>query len=747
MSRLASSRRRLASSKVPALVGPSPRNRSHMVATAILAVLAVLLRLWHIDHGLPDLTEEAFPFRHALSLWRVEPAGIDLNPHWFSYPSLTIYTQLALQAFWFKFRSFSSPADFLLAVSTDPSANIVLGRMTSVTADTVTLVCMGRITQRFGSLPAILSMGLVAVAPALIVSSRLIYADNVLAMFCALALASMLDALERPGMSRLLVAAAWTGLAVGSKYPGALMAVPLIAVAASETSRLPRVATALGCAILVFLMTSPFILVSWPEFMRDARLMQETTTSGTLGHLAGWSFAYYGSSLVDGVGWMCAPLLAGSLLGALRMRSLSSWLPWIAFASMWIPVSLTPVQTARYVLPSLVLAIVLAGHGLGELLSLRKSGMGVLARSALGALLLVQPALAGWRASAAGSTSTELLALRWCRDHVSAGDILLSEAYGPTLLSVYQKTAVMRSAGFAAASTNAQVAYEEQRAYHLVWLPLLVGGRVTIPLAPSTTPVEVFPHAVDWNSAVYNPRLLAGVDFMIVTSTVKDRFASDAVRFARQRAFYEFLERFAEPPVVFGPKGPVEGPTIAIYRLGASAQEAIRRLGPLDTFWWAEPIPQRYRELAEQALGGEPYLLRSRVPRWVESLRPAYARHYGGFAKQLASELLAVGRPVPAKALASSALEITPEDLEAGRVCVAASYTLNDWRGVSALLELSKVALARTGDRSPDLELALAQAFLHEKQIPRSRALLDSLVRQSDPMTARTAGILLSRTH
>src|SRR5262249_9227558 len=114
----------------------------------------------------------------------------DLNPHWFVYPSLTIYLQFVIQWVCFHLSGSRTVPDFLLALSADPTMAVVPGRLVSVLADAATVVLVGRLVRRYGELPAILSMTLVAVAPAMIQTSRLIYTDSVL---CALSLGAVLS--------------------------------------------------------------------------------------------------------------------------------------------------------------------------------------------------------------------------------------------------------------------------------------------------------------------------------------------------------------------------------------------------------------------------------------------------------------------------------------------------------------------------------------------------------------------------
>ena len=59
-----------------------------------LVLVALALRLYGLKAGLPEVYEEAYPFKKAWAMWGFGPGrGLDLNPHWFRYPGLTIELQ------------------------------------------------------------------------------------------------------------------------------------------------------------------------------------------------------------------------------------------------------------------------------------------------------------------------------------------------------------------------------------------------------------------------------------------------------------------------------------------------------------------------------------------------------------------------------------------------------------------------------------------------------------------------------
>src|SRR5215471_11687153 len=57
----------------------SPRGTRFAVVSVACVALAVGLRAWRVGHGLPELNEEAFPFRHALAMWGSGGSPPDMN--------------------------------------------------------------------------------------------------------------------------------------------------------------------------------------------------------------------------------------------------------------------------------------------------------------------------------------------------------------------------------------------------------------------------------------------------------------------------------------------------------------------------------------------------------------------------------------------------------------------------------------------------------------------------------------------
>src|SRR5262245_43528718 len=163
----------------PASVAPvwdAPR----VVTAALVVAFGLALRLWHVGYGLPDFLDEAIPFKTALKMWGPRT---DWNPHFFNYPSLTIYLSLLLQKTCFAFGHLfgRSAADFWLDYEIDPSGVVLPARILGVAFDALTLACVALIGERLRPWTGVIAAALVAIAPTMIVTARAIYTDTSMA--------------------------------------------------------------------------------------------------------------------------------------------------------------------------------------------------------------------------------------------------------------------------------------------------------------------------------------------------------------------------------------------------------------------------------------------------------------------------------------------------------------------------------------------------------------------------------------
>ena len=726
------------------------------VLALALSALAVGLRAWRVGHGLPDFTEEAFIFRKALDMWPTGGGTIEWNPHSFVYPSLTIYLHLAVQHLVYAVGNFSGPSDFLLQMLIDPSAAVIAGRYIGIGADVLTLIAVGLIGRRFGTSAAVLGMSLVAVAPTMITTSRMLYTDSVMCALALMAVYRILVYRAVGGIKSLVIASVLVGLATGAKYPAVLLFAPLtLAIWQRHPQRraIQELGVAAVCVGIAFICTTPFIITSWTEFVRDAVLHRDVITGGVLGKLVGTSSTHYTLALIGNVGWLGSMLFAVAVLVALRRRASEVMLLLVAWLSLFAPIAGTSVEAERYLVPIVALSATLAGVGLESLRGFLPAQGRALWGTIVALGVLGQVGVQGIQAAFAGKSTTQVEARRWCENHLREDELLVSEKDGPSLLTFNRRAQVEAGAVFQSASPTRRAAYRAQRPFHLVQLPLIVSGRTEVHLpTPGLPEVPVYPHVVDWNAAAYDIRLLAGVDLVATSAAVRGRFEMDSVRFAEQARFYKFLDTHCERVAEFESGEGVTGPTIVIYRMTPEATSAVASVGPLDSLWWARTVPEEFKAKVESLMASSAVAeeLTPGLPLWVQPLRSPYLERYRSSVNDLTENLASLNRLIPAERLGAAALVILPEDTWAIQVYTYVAAKLGAWRELERRLDRSLSVLSRGGPVPPHLMLARADALIRLSEVNEASKALRSLLQGSDPTVARAARerlLMLGHSH
>ena len=715
-----------------------------------LVVIALILRVRHLSHGLPEFTEEAIPFRKALEMWRPD-GSVDWNPHLFHYPSLTIYLQLAIQKLTYivghGFGHYERPADFLLSFQIDPTPMVLAGRAVGVLSALVTLVCVVRIGERLRPGAGMIAGALVAVAPTLILASRSIFTDTVMTALALTAIERMLAWRDEGGRGKLVAIAVLIGLAAGAKYPAIILLFPLGWVMylrlGGTRSAGPWIACTAG-ALAVFVLTTPYMILDARTFTRDFLFVSRLGSAGHFGNIDRPGFGFHLTHLREDIGLLGVILLPVSLVWTLvrPARRAEGVALWIAGLGFGVPIAVAHVLAERYLVPVIPIAAILVSLITLDVLALVPARARRFALP-VGLLLLVAPPLiAGLRAAELGARSTQTLARQWCEQRLGHDVLIVQELYSASLLSRLETFAVQSRPIFPMASAPMQQRFRARRWFSCVPLPLVVVGSPVVTLnPPSGRPVEVqvFPHVADFNQACYDPRLFAGVDYLVTSSQVRGRFEADTARYGVPMRFYALLDSTAEIAARFVPNAGDLGPTITIYRLGPTAHAAIARRGRIDPSWWAEPVPDSYRLRADSLLSppgrrtGVALRDSSGNPAaWVWSLGGVFQTRYASFTRAMALELMEHRRFDHAAAFARSLLEADPGDVQACLMFVNCARELNGWRDARVVLERAIAIGAGGGASSPYLRLEYADVLTHEGEFESAYGELQQVLASGD---------------
>ncbi len=444
-------------------------NRRAEIATLIaILVGASVIRFWGITWGLPHAyhPDEGSILFHALGF-----GTGDLNPHWFRWPSLTMYVMFGIYGCYYVvgkiMGTFSIPPDLVKAYLTDLSPFWLMGRIVSAASGVVTVWItwlFGR--KSFGSYVGLTAAAILAVLLLHVRDSHYATPDVIAAMLAAGSLVAALYACRSSRPWFVLLSGVLAGLSASAKYPGVLVSVgTLVALVALVRKRRGGlwILPAAGIAIAVgFLVGTPYALSSGNEFARDVlRQFTMVSEAGVAQEASSYPAGLreiFVESLGQGVGWVVMLMAtAGALLPiglwraklsyAQRRRSRLEAMrgePTIADAAsartiavsfsitVLLVMSLLTVKRATYLTLALPAVAFLAAVGLEGLFA----RLAVRRYRALAAALVViiataVPSVRYSRALRLPDTRTR--AKEWVELHVEPGSGIALEDYGPVL--------------------------------------------------------------------------------------------------------------------------------------------------------------------------------------------------------------------------------------------------------------------------------------------------------------------------
>ncbi len=687
-----------------------------------IVLFALGLRLWHLAEGLPDFFEEAFPLRRAFEMAGWERGRIDWNPHAFHYPSLTFYLHLLLQGAQYRLGLllgvFHRRADFFVAEQVDPSAVALWGRALGLAADLALVACVIRLGERLRRGAGLLAGLLVALSATLIHGSHTIVTDGVMAALALWAVERMIAYRAGAGAGALAAASLLTGLAIGAKYPAALLVIPLVwAITTRRDAGWLTLVPSLAGVMLTFAATSPFLFASAAQARFDLLRIADLVSQGQLGSFEHPSALYYLRTLARDFGWLALALLGLALItfrrAPERERGLAGvWLYLIAFAA---PMVLGRVEFERYlvpIVPAAALLLAVAALAAPEVWP----ALPLVAREPVRALLILAlaapAAWSGFGAAAVGGDTTQGRARRFIEAHLSEDQLVVQEAHGAPLRDRWEAQRVTSSPAFAAADPAWQQRYRRQPVVRAVRIPLLVAGRAVV-VAPDSVhgrrEIELFPSSADLDRVFYEPALFAAVDWVATSDAVRGRYEADPRRYARQHDFYRWLERAADSVAIARSGGTVTGPEIRLYHLAPRFRAGAG--APLDPLWWTRDVPDRARAELEQAMRGlgPPRAEPDAPPSWVLGLGALFENQIEPFVYPLALEQADLGRCSPALALANAILRMDPGHVQATGIVVSCAEAENDMpRAREAIARLLQVR-DPSGAALPDIRLEYAR--------------------------------------
>ncbi|MEO8481186.1 MAG: phospholipid carrier-dependent glycosyltransferase [Acidobacteriota bacterium] len=329
-------------------------SRPLVVLAAIVAVGAIL-RFWQLRAGVPYSlgVDEPQIMDRAVRMMKTA----DFNPHFFDWPSLTIYLQFVVACLSFMWGAMHGTWNNLDQVS---AANFyVTGRALTAAMGSGTVLLTFCAARRWGTVTGLLAAALMALMPYHVRESHYVLADVPTAFFTTLAWLLSMRALERPTFSAFAWAGVSAGLAASCKYNGSIaLLMPLLAaiITGGTPGRIvQRLVTIVAAAGAAFLVGTPYALLDLPSFLNDyARLAAIFARSR--GGEPGWSI--YLKHLRGSMGTPGLVLAAlGIVIAATRVAlgpARARWAVLLVFPLVYFDVMATSFQIyGRYTLPLL----------------------------------------------------------------------------------------------------------------------------------------------------------------------------------------------------------------------------------------------------------------------------------------------------------------------------------------------------------------------------------------------------------
>lgn len=580
---------------------PSSNTPKRNLALALaLALLALLVRSRHLDWGLPDLEEEAFPLKKAFEMCGWGTGDRRWDPDTAGWPSLSFYVHMAVQHLHYGFGrltgAFADRGDYFLQQTTwTPLA--VWARAVGVLAAAVVVYVGARLGGRLAGWGGALITGVILLAsPLLTRHAQLITPDILVAMFAALALASTVAVQRRGRLRDYIWAGVWIGLGVSAKYTPVLL-LPVLWLAHLMRRREEGVALrrlglddrrlwcAAGACLVAFAGTSPFVLTDLNVLIRDVDYQVAHLQGGHFGHAAqaAGPVFYARDVLGSGLGWPAFLLgLSGMVAAAWRRRG--SWsVVLAAFVVFYGVLSLLSTRFDRYMLPALLpLALGTAGWWalLQPRLRARHSSLVAIGAVAVALVAGIGPGLASARFLARqGEPSTLQQAKEWIlqQRRPDGGPYLAMELYTPALPRAKQVWLRRSDPAFAKLTPAQQRRWLDIDPVKVVYLPFYTTRR----------------GAGDF---YYDLRHYLDYDYVVTSSAVRGRYEQDRARYRRQNAFYAELEAKVPDLKVFTPGENGRGPEIRFYAITPETRTRLSRS--------LTPISQdEFRAAAGQVVG------------------------------------------------------------------------------------------------------------------------------------------------
>ncbi len=323
---------------------------------ALVLLVAAGLRFAALGHGIPFAigVDEPDIVERAVNAMR---SG-DFNPRFHDYPGLYIHTQTAVAVA--RFMTGAMAGKWTSLDQANPAEFYLWGRAVTAILGIATVFVVFELGKRWSAQHALLAAGLMAVLPTHVRESHYVLTDVPVTFAVSLVMLFSIRAYERATLAAFALAGAAAGLAIATKYNGAVaLVIPLVACwmrREAKPSRLACALTIVAAAAVACVLGSPYLVLDFPGFLNGIARLAGEYRDRPMNPEASWSL--YLKHLRLTLGWPGLLLAGGGLvLAVVRLIKGPARARWALIAVFpvlyfWF-ISRQTIVFARYLLPIL----------------------------------------------------------------------------------------------------------------------------------------------------------------------------------------------------------------------------------------------------------------------------------------------------------------------------------------------------------------------------------------------------------
>jgi len=496
----------------------------------LILFFSLLIRLVGINFGLPQHfhADEPDYIEHVRNFY----LG-DFNPHFFEQPSLYSYLVFFFSLFYIKIYASISSAFFYFP---DQSFFYLLGRLFSCFTGLATIYVFYLICKRIlGTWPSLVATLLFSISSIHIKESHYATNNNLLLFFICLTIYYCISIKENPKLFFYLLSGLFAGLAMSTKYTGALL---ILVVFISHLMSYNKISLAnffkkgfwMPLLIFVFVffvtffLTSPYVFFDNQGFLHIAKVFNEVRYDPTpifQGVSNGYNFLK--SLLISEFGLLAFLFcVLGILVFVIRYFKMSLILLIYPIIYFLVIGSWSRLYD-RYLLPLIpfvIFFLVVALNYFFDNFFLKKRNLASLFLIVILTTLLFIPSLENSYSSEKRFIlkDTRSVALNWINENIASGAVFLREQYTPEVELLVDK--------------NFTVLNKKYELYESL------------------------------NEQYF---LDNSIDYVIISSYLYERYYNNAEFFEEQVHSYNSLVNLTAPLIRFNPTEKSTGPIITIY--------------------------------------------------------------------------------------------------------------------------------------------------------------------------------------